>query len=71
MGEFTIILNGLKDERITIYGPIKNLSPRLKGKREHIMKKYIIVIHSIYECDTQFSEKKLNFFSLLFRALCH
>jgi hypothetical protein len=33
MGEFSLILNGLKDERITIYGPIKNLSSleRQKG----------------------------------------
>jgi hypothetical protein len=32
--EFALVLNGPNDEKFTKYGPIKNLSPHLKEKRE-------------------------------------
>jgi hypothetical protein len=44
MGEFALILNGLTDKKITKYGPIKYLSPRLKGKREPYNEK----LHNCY-----------------------
>jgi hypothetical protein len=34
MGKFAHVLNGLKNEKNTKYGPNKNISPHLKGKKE-------------------------------------
>jgi hypothetical protein len=52
-GKFSLVLNRCKKKmKTTAYGPIKNLSPLLKGKKGTIgmeKKNYMVVTHNISE----------------------
>jgi hypothetical protein len=46
MGEFSLVLIRAEKMKITKYGPIKNLSPHMKGKKETIQMKKLHDFHT-------------------------